>query len=279
MDFVYGRIVASVVAAALVGGLALVTRAGIRRLNVNLAQRLRARTMARFGLGLLLVTVLVIVWADAIRAAALVFSAFAVAIVIGFKEIILCGLGWYLKIVSGSYRIGDRVQVGEIRGDVVDYGIVTTTVLEVLEGPGGEILTGRMLTFPNSVLLIQPVRNASQDLGFIWKEISWVADRDDDWRAAEQMLLASAAPELASYRDRLEGRLHELEESEDFLALDPQSVEPRVLVAALDDGRIRLSLRLPVPTLEAGEVQDRIWRAFLERWRGAKPQSEGGGSR
>ena len=170
------------------------------------------------------------------------------------------------------------MQVGEIRGDVVDYGILTTTVLEVHECQGGEVLTGRTLTFPNSLLLTQPIRNASQDLGFVWKEISWVVDRDLDWRVAQRKLFECAAVELASYRDRLERRLQDLAASEDFLALNPQSVEPQVRVAPTDDGRIRLCLRLPLPTREAGQVQDRIWRALLEGWRKTEPRSNVGGS-
>mgnify|MGYP001215256827 CR=1 FL=1 len=65
--------------------------------------------------------------------------AIAVALVIATKELILCVSGALIKGGARSFNIGDRIQVKEFRGDVIDQNLLTTTILEV--GPG-KVLTG-----------------------------------------------------------------------------------------------------------------------------------------
>ena len=113
---------------------ALIERA-VRRIPVSPPQRRRAVRLARTGGLLLLALLLAVVWAQELRNAAIVLSALAVAIVIGFKEIMACALGWWIKMAGGHFRVGDRVAIsstaGPVRGDVLDYGLLTTTLMEV----------------------------------------------------------------------------------------------------------------------------------------------------
>jgi small-conductance mechanosensitive channel len=101
--------------------------------------------------------------------------------------------GWLFLTSRHLFRAGDRIQVGEIRGDVVDIDIMSTTLLEF----GGEWVradqpTGRYVTIPNSMVLEFPVYNYSKGLPYIWDEISFPVAFDGDWKFAREVLLKVA---------------------------------------------------------------------------------------
>src|SRR5690606_32112227 len=79
-----------------------------------------------------------------LRTVAISIVAIAVAFVVATKELILCITGSILKMASRSFVIGDRIQVKDFRGDVIDQNLLATTILEVGPGKLTHQRTGRM---------------------------------------------------------------------------------------------------------------------------------------
>jgi small-conductance mechanosensitive channel len=85
--------------------------------------------------------------------------------------------GWLLNSFQGYYRVGDRVAVGEVFGDVYQIDFLTTTVWEIgSPGRGGfvhaEQPTGRLITFPNNEVLAGTVVNLTRDFPYVWDELA-----------------------------------------------------------------------------------------------------------
>ena len=96
--------------------------------------RRRWLVQSRNGLILLMALGLIFIWGQELRTLALSVVAIAVAFVVATKELILCVMGSILKTGAGSFTVGDRIQVKDFRGDVIDQNLLATTILEV--GPG-----------------------------------------------------------------------------------------------------------------------------------------------
>ncbi|MCJ7658022.1 MAG: mechanosensitive ion channel family protein [Anaerolineales bacterium] len=64
--------------------------------------------------------------------------------------------------LSNIYRVGDRVRVGEVVGDVMDITLLRTTVKEVGEWVKADQYTGRVVTVANRVVWVNPVYNFTQ---------------------------------------------------------------------------------------------------------------------
>lgn len=83
--------------------------------------------------------------------------------------------GWIINSFRGYYRVGDRIAVGEVFGDVFRIDFLTTTVWEA-GGPGKPVRaaqpTGAMITFPNSEVLRNNVVNYTRDFSYVWDEIA-----------------------------------------------------------------------------------------------------------
>jgi len=106
----------------------------IRKSVSSTELRRRWLVQTRNGLLLLLLFGLIMIWGEELRTLALSVVAIAVAFVIATKELILCITGSVLKTGAGSFNIGDRIQIKDFRGDVIDQNLLATTILEV--GPG-----------------------------------------------------------------------------------------------------------------------------------------------
>ena len=240
--------------------LALSTRSAIQRMDLSPEQRRRTKNVVRYALVLFVLVGLSVVWAAELQSVAIVASGFAVAIVLFNKNIILSILGWWMKTASGAYRIGDRIRVGDWRGDVIDYGVLSTTLMEVdTEAPHG-MRTGNIVTFPNALMLTEPVINETRVLDFEWREVNFTIPAGEDWVGAEARLQAGALAIVDEYKERLEERLAAMSER---FAFHPITTRPAVLVGRQGDGSVLLKVRMPMPARQIAVTADRLHRAFL----------------
>jgi len=256
------KIIVSVGLCAVIGVVALMGRGAVRTLDLSPEQRRRTKNVLRYVLFLAAFVGMAVIWASELQSAAIVASGFAVAIVLFNKDLILSVLGWWLKTASGAYRIGDRIRVGDWRGDVIDYGVLSTTLMEVeTEAPHG-MRTGNVITLPNALLLTEPVVNETRILGFEWREILFSIGPNEDWQETESILRAEAEAIVSEYQDTLDVQLSEMT---DRFAFHPIQSQPAVLMRSEKDGRIIMKVRMPMPAREIAVLADRMHRAFLSR--------------
>lgn len=251
-----GAVIGAVLVTSLLG------RRLVARLDLGPAQRQRTRNVLRYGLLLALIVGLFTVWADVVTEAALVASGFAVALVLFHKDLILNVLGWWQKTISGSFRIGDRVRIGNLRGDVLDYGVLCTTLMEVDPEATHGMRTGNVLMVPNMKLLSEPVLNETLVIGFEWKEFPFTVAASER-ESMEAALLAAGEEILGPYRSEVEAALEQMSAQ---YAFHPIEVAPRVYMEAADGDAITLTLRLATPARSLRVTQDAITRRILQ-WR------------
>jgi len=101
---------------------------------------------------------LVMIWAPQLRTFALSLTAFAVASVIAMKELIMCFSGSALRTLSRAYTVGDYIEIGGRRGEVMDFNLLVTRLREFEKQDGSFNRTGREVILPHSLLLSSPVR-------------------------------------------------------------------------------------------------------------------------
>ena len=203
----------------------------------------------------------VVLWAEQLQTVALSLAALAAALVIATKELILCVSGTFLRISAQTFRLGDRIEISGIRGDVIDIGPLTTTLLEVGPEPSIHKLTGRAVVIPNSLFLTAPVVNETFTEEFVLHTTRVEIDEHTSWREAETMLLESANHVCGGYVADAQKNMERVGHKH---GLEPPDVRPRVWVATRPTG-ITLVLRYPAPIRARGQVEQSILRAYLDR--------------
>ena len=135
------------------------------------------------------------------------FAGFLTAgIAIALQNVILSVAAYFLLIGRFGIRVGDRIQIGEVTGDVFDIGLVRMLLVE-LDTSGREArATGRIVVFSNSVVF-QPSSNFFKQFpgsNFAWRRISLTLAADVDYALAEQRISAAVARVYKTYKPELE---------------------------------------------------------------------------
>jgi small-conductance mechanosensitive channel len=203
---------------------------------------------------------LVTIWAHELHAFTVSLVALAVALVLATKELILCWIGAALRVGGKVYTVGDRVQIAGQRGVVLDHDIFTTKLLEIGPGQSAHLYTGRVITFPNSMLFSNALIKENSELEYGLYTLIVPFKADDDWQRAEHLLLTAARQECAQYMEEAARQMKRLEQTN---LLEAPSPEPRVTIQLLEPGKMQFVLRFPAPDRGRSRVEQAIVRRYL----------------
>ena len=161
-------------------------------------------TVAVIAIWLLAIGIAFSVIAGDIRALVGSFGLIGLALSWALQTPIESFTGWLLNSFRGYYKIGDRIRVGEVFGDVYKLDFLSTTVWEIGSPyqPGfvnAEQPTGRMVTFPNNEILSGTVINLTGDFPFVWDELTIVVANESDISRAMQVLEQKSDQVIGEY--------------------------------------------------------------------------------
>jgi small-conductance mechanosensitive channel len=224
----------------------------------NLKRILRLAVI--LAIGFIIVSVLFVNWYAAVVSLGLI------SLILGFalQTPISSFIGWVYILLRAPYRVGDRIQIGDARGDVIDVGYLDTTLWEI----GGPFLStdhpsGRLIKFPNTNVFNTPVYNYSWPLfPYIWNEVKFhiAYESDLDWvsstmqKLTEEELGESMVDKVGIYRDLLART-----------PVDHLSVQERPVVffRVHDNTWLEAIVRYLVHPKEAGRVKTKLTRKLL----------------
>lgn len=145
-----------------------------------------------------------------------------------FKNVV----GGILIIVSGYYRVGERIAIDDKFGDVMDIGILETTLMEIRGWVRGDQPSGRLLAVPNGLVLNHSFINYTRDHSFIWDEISIPLTYESDWRRARDIILSILKTETNAMTEQAEVEIERIGQK---YYLPRKVVEPSVYVELTDN--------------------------------------------
>lgn len=203
---------------------------------------------------------LIFIWAHALSAFAVSLVAIAVALVLATKELLLCISGAVIRFGSNAYALGDRIALGGFRGNVLDLNLFATTLLEIGPGEKTQQYTGRVVVVPNSLLLSAPMINETYGKDYIVHVVTVPLTMEDDWQAAEKILLEAAQAECGSFVEEAHRHMKQMEGKH---WLDAPSVQPRVTLHLPEPGKVQLLVRIPAPAHRTSRLEQAILRRFL----------------
>lgn len=204
---------------------------------------------------------LVIIWAAELRSFAVSLVAVAAALAIITKEFILCIIGGVYRASTRAFDIGDRIEVGGVRGDVVDHDLLRTSLYEIGPGDATHQYTGKMIELPNSLLLSQ-VTAVEKRARYVLHDFRIPIDIETvKWKPARDKLLVAAQSVCSEYVAEAQAYLNRLGEVE---GIEPPNATPRVTMHFADAKTIDLLVRVPAPGLRKTRVEQEIVERYLE---------------
>jgi small-conductance mechanosensitive channel len=175
---------------------------------------------------------LMVIWIAETAYILLSLGLIGAAIAFALQDIFKNFAGGIMTFLNGIYHVGDRIEFNQKFGDVIDVGILYTTLLETREWVSGDQVTGRLTIVPNGGVLTGTVQNYTRDLDFIWDELTIPITYDSDWREANTVILEIVKTETKEIVEKAERTMTELEEKYYF---QKRAIEPSIFLTLTDN--------------------------------------------
>lgn len=232
----------------------------LRRDRVADDVRRRDLFYMRSGLSFVLVIGLFVIWGGQIQSVLLSLTAVTVAIVIATKELLMCVSGFLLRTTGRLFAVGDWIECNGLRGEVSDFTLLSTTLLERQTGNRGYGFTGRSLILPNSMFLSHPVHREFPGRSFVSHRFAITLENPVDVAVAVDWLSGRAQQACETFIEEARTRKATLQRE---MGVTLGGVEPTITVATTDIGKIQLHLAVFCPTAQAIELEQEITAGFL----------------
>jgi small-conductance mechanosensitive channel len=224
--------------------------------------RYRVRKLVTFvGYGAVALLVAA-VFSDRLGGLAVVLGVAGAGVAFALQEVIASIAGWLAVSFGGFYSVGDRVQLGGIQGDVIDIGILRTTVMEMGNWISGDQYNGRVVRIANSFVFKEPVFNYSGDFPFLWDEIKVPVKYGSDYRLARKILEDAAAAVVGDFVPHARTAWQEVVRK---FRVEDARLEPMVLMIA-NDNWVEFTLRYVVDFKKRRTAKDELFTRILDEF-------------
>jgi small-conductance mechanosensitive channel len=181
-------------------------------------------------------------------------------VAVALQDVLASVAGAFSIGFSKLYTMGDRVQIGDIRGDVIDIGLLRTTLMEIGTWVSRDLYSGRIVQIPNSIVLKGTVFNYSQGFGFIWDEIKVLFTATSDCQLAREMLLRVAKEATGEYL--VEARTAWKTVSDNYRSANP-SLEASVALL-VNAGSLEFTVDYVVDYTKRSAMKDQLFTKIVE---------------
>src|SRR6202045_1477968 len=196
---VLGKCIAAVVGILLIHATFRVLEQTLPRRFGRADARYKVRKFIAFSGYLSILLFLAILFEDRLGRLSFALGVVGAGVAVALQDVVASIAGAFSIGFSRLYALGDRVQIGDARGDVIDIGLLRTTLMETGNWVSKDLYNGRIVRIPNSTALKGSVFNYSHGFRFIWDEIKVLFATSSDCQFAREMLLRAAKESIGEY--------------------------------------------------------------------------------
>jgi small-conductance mechanosensitive channel len=237
-----------------------------RRLTFRYIKDARRRrqflVLRRFVVGFLVGVVLIMGFVSEFSSLATYAGFVTAGIAVGLQTLLLSVAAYFFVIGRYGIRVGDRISVAGVTGDVVDVGLVRFYLME-LAGTGVDLFpTGRIAAFSNSVLFqaTTPLFKQIPGTEYAWHEIAATLTPAGDHKLIQEKLMAAVSAVHDKYGEALQPQYGS---ADDRMEIFLKAPVPEAKLQFVDAG-LELIVRYPVDLRRASEMDDQVARALLD---------------
>ena len=181
---------------------------------------------------------------------------------IAFKDLLVNIGGWLFLITRKPLTIGDRVQIGDITGDVIDIRLFQFSVMEIGNWVDSDQSTGRIVHIPNGLVFSKWQANYTAGFEYIWNEIAVLLTFESDWKKAKQILTEVLDKHALNLSKETQKQIKEA--SKKFMIIY-KTLTPIVYTSVKDSG-VLLTMRYLCHVKQRRGTEQTIWEEVLERF-------------
>jgi small-conductance mechanosensitive channel len=200
------------------------------------------------------------IWLRGAQPIATYLGLVSAGVAIALKDPLTSLAGWIFIVWRRPFAVGDRIQIGDHAGDVVDLRIFQFTVMEMGNWVAAEQTTGRILHIPNARIFQDVVANYTTEFEYIWNEIPVLVTFESDWKKAKAILREIAARRATHSGESAAQRIRRASRRFMIRHINPN---PAVFTRVESSG-ILLTIRYVCQPHERRLTEQAIWEDVLD---------------
>ena len=224
--------------------------------------RYRWRKVINYTAVALGVVVVARVWLLGLTSLATFLGLVSAGLAIALSDIVTGLAGWVFILTRRPFEVGDRIEIGEYRGDVIDQRPFAFSLMEIGNWVHADQSTGRIVHIPNGRVLREPLANYSQGFDYIWHELPVMVTFESDWEKAKAILNeavtehAESLSDSAARRVRMAARRYYIV----FSKLTP------IVYLSVEDSGVLLTIRFLCQPRRRRGTSEAIWEHVLREF-------------
>ena len=221
--------------------------------------RYHARKISAYvsaGLALLL---LGRIWFTGFRDMGTFLGLVSAGLAIALKDLVASVAGWIYLLWRRPFEVGDRIQIGEHAGDVIDIRLFRFTLIEIGNWVEADQSTGRVILIPNSRILIEAIANYSKGFRYIWNELPVLVTFESNWPKAKA-ILQKIADDHSAYLT--ESAMQSVRKAAQRSMIIYTTLTPKVWTSVAESG-VLLTIRYLCDPRKRRGTSETIWEDIL----------------
>lgn len=205
---------------------------------------------------------LAMLWVGELKSLSTFLGLVSAGIAISMKDIISNIVGWLYIFWRKPFKVGDRIEIGNVAGDVVDTRIFHFSIMEIGNWVESDQSTGRIVHIPNNKIITDNLANYGQGFQYIWNEIPVTLTFESDWRKAKMILLKVAEKHAEHLSAEAEQKVRMA--ARKYMIIY-NYLTPIVYVSVKDNG-VQLTMRYLCEPRKRRTTVDEIWEDVLQEF-------------
>jgi small-conductance mechanosensitive channel len=204
------------------------------------------------------------IWFAEFESVSVFFGLMSAGLAIALKDPIVNFVGWSFILWRRPFTVGDRVQIGDHAGDVIDLRLFQFTLMEIGKWVDADQSTGRLVHVPNGKIFTEELLNYSKGFQYIWNELPVLVTFESNWRSAKAVLMAIGSRHAEHLSKEAEEGVKEA--ARKFMIIYTV-LTPTVYIKVKDSG-VCLTLRYLCKPHKRRDSEHAIWEDVLAEFSG-----------
>ena len=202
------------------------------------------------------------IWLDGIGSIVTYLGLVSAGIAIALKDPITNITGWVFILWSRPLDAGDRIQLGEHSGDVIDVNMFNFTVMEIGNWVDADQNTGRLVHIPNGKIFTETLANYGKGFEYIFNEIPVLITFESNWKKAKT-ILQDLAKNIGDKSSKAAEK--QIKQASKKFLIEEQKVDPEVYTKVAESGVLLTVRYLCIPKKRRDTEHD-IWEKILKEF-------------
>ena len=220
------------------------------------------RKTCTYTISILLLIILCRIWIRGFTDISTYFGLLSAGLAVALKDLIVNLAAWVFIMWRRPFEVGDRIQIGEQKGDVIDQRLFMFTLLEIGNWVDADQSTGRIIHISNGTIFREPLASYSKGFEHIWCEIPVLITFESDWEKAKQLLETISK---ASSLDLSNAAQQKIQKAARKYMIFYNNLSPIVYTSVKDSG-VLLTIRYLTPPRQRRHREQEIWEQILHEF-------------